>query len=518
MAKVAAFERTGELLSASEHVGLYLYRRRVSCPPKEVRLLFASGLAGNGPVSYYVRQLPPERPLGWASEYCSHDDEQIRRNAYRFLLRRGRGLSLATAVDVFGEHKLQFELAPLVTRFATGEPDDITALLRLRKKRAEAVAEAAQAALEKRLGQGDRYADVLDRLLGSKDHADLVMLGRIFSSGAKSSQAAQYRSESRAGRRLTRVRAICALGAVGAQQDMQFLAGRMRSAPEREVRFWAYALALWCCKNGDGKRLTSLLRARKRDIVKGCLAAIGLGRAGIPIADLLALFRRFPDEASRAVMRCVRPDDRQHLREFLRPLRLTPPARNLVMALVNAGDAGDVRFALELIGSHPEKVEFWTVPLIATALAAKADRSLLPWLMPMADSKEFWEYVGTERASPPLPVTNHENLYLFKRLAGSCLASICGAEEWPLLKRLLFHEYWDVQVAAGRAILRFAGERELDDLLGALREQIARISRANRNLDSGIMRAVCALDEKVYSWPEKVTADLDEGCSAGLPQ
>jgi hypothetical protein len=118
--------------------------------------------------------------------------------------------------------------------------------------------------------------------------------------------------------------------------------------------------------------------------------------------------------------------------------------------------------------------------------------------MPMADSKEFWEYVGADRASPPLPVANHENLYIFKRLAGACLASICGPGEWLLLKRLLFHEYWDVQVAAGRAILRFAGERELDDLLGELRGQTTRVSRATWALDSGIMQAICALDEKVY--------------------
>ena len=227
------------------------------------------------------------------------------------------------------------------------------------------------------------------------------------------------------------------------------------------------------------------------------------------MVDLLALFRRFPDEVSRAVVRCVEPDDRRHIQEFLKQLRLGPPARNLVLALVKVGDAGDVRFALELIASHPEQVQFWTVPLLANALAARSDRSLLPWLMPMAESKEFWQYVGADRASPPLPVANHENLYLFKRLAGSCLASICGAGEWPLLKRLLFHEYWDVQVAAGRAILRFAGERELDDLLADLRGQTDRLQVAKWGLDSGIMQSIYALDEKVYPW---LGSDL--GCPA----
>lgn len=498
MAKAAAFDRTGELLSASEHVGLYIHRRRVSCPPEEVRLLFASGLAGNGPVSYYVRQLPPDRPLDWASDYCSHDDERTRRNAYRFLLRRGRDLSLDTAIDVFGDHKLQFELAPLVTRFATSRPDDITALLRLRKKRAEVVAHASRATLEAHLTEGDRHSDVLDRLLRSNDHADLVMLGRVFSAAARPSQVAQYRSEASGKRRLTRVRAICALGSVGSQDDVRSLTGRMRSARKTEARFCGYAMALWCCRNSGASRLTRMLRARRRDVVAGALAAIGPGRAGMPMGELLALFRRFPDEVSRAVVRCVEPGDRPHLRQFLKQLRLDPPVRDLIMALVKVGDASDVRFALELIASHPERAEFWTIPLLANTLATHSDRSLLSWLMPMADSKEFWEYVGADRASPPLPVANHENLYIFKRLAGACLASICGPGEWLLLKRLLFHEYWDVQVAAGRAILRFAGERELDDLLGELRGQTTRVSRATWALDSGIMQAICALDEKVY--------------------
>lgn len=499
LATAAAFDTTGELLSPSEHLAVYSHRRRITCSPEEVRLLFAGFLAGHGPVTYYLRDLPPEQPIRWAEEHLSSETGRIARNACRFLVEQRRAFRLAEVARVFSDHKLQFALAPLIRRFATPEDADVTLLLKLRHKHAEMVAEAAREALERNLRSGSVSSRdrVLRRLLRSKKHHDLRLLCCILSGLAVAQSADGYRAAIEGRSLLTRAHALCALGSIGAEVDIPLLERRLRRVQGRERQICGHSLAVLCQRHGRSARLAKLLGARDRCSVEGALSALDGGRGGTPVECVLGAFRRLPHETAAAVLRSVGPDDRGVLRTFLSGVELSPPSRDLVIALVSVGDASDVRFALQLIANRTEQIEFWNVPRLADVLAEKSDRSLLAWLRPMTESDEFWRYVGEDRADRPLPVADHDNLYLFKRLAGACLASVCGQEEWPLLKRLLFHEYWNVQVAAGRALARFGGERELDDLLSQLRQHPPTLEEWS--LESGTMSAACALDERLYA-------------------
>ena len=217
---------------------------------------------------------------------------------------------------------------------------------------------------------------------------------------------------------------------------------------------------------------------------------------------LLEIFRRFPAEVAGAVRRSVEARDRDALKSAVSAVPLYPPSRDLLMALVTVGEASDVLFVLKLLAHHSDAVEFWNVPRLASVLSMKCDRSLLPWLQSMAEKDEFWRYLREDKPEASLPVAEKENVYLFKRLAGTCLASVCGPEEWPLLKRLLFHDYWNIQVAAGKALVRFAGERELDEVLSELRKHPPKPDI--HDLESGTMMAVCELDEIVYLRPQVV--------------
>lgn len=356
------------------------------------------------------------------------------------------------------------------------------------------VAEAAREAIE-RLLRGGGHEAVLATLLRSSKHADLRLVCRILASRARRDRLDLYRRDLDARRFNARAQAICAIGSLGSQSDIGRLEARLRRVQRRELQVCAWGLATCYQRNGSSARLRLLLRARNEDTVLGTLAAIDDHRGRISIGHLLAAFSRFPEEAGAAILRSVRPQDRQKLRSFLRSASLEPATRDILMALARVGDVRDVRFALKLIASHAEEVRFWNVPRVAALLANKSDRSILGWLGALTKSEEFWRYFGEDRAAKPLPVLIHENLYLFKRLAGSCLASVCGRAEWPLLRRLLFHEYWNIQVAAGVAIAEFAGEPELNELLADARANPKRLERFGG--DSGIMSALCTIDEKV---------------------
>jgi hypothetical protein len=497
IAKAGAFDRTGELLTTTEHLSLYACRRRITCAPEEVKLLFLGRLAGHGPVAYYLRQVTQDDAIAWAGAQCSSDHERMRINAHRFLLSLGRAFPLGTVATVFGDHKLQFELAPLVETMATASDADLALLLRLRNKKAEMVAHAATGTIARLLTGSTGHDRILETLSRSGKHSDLRLLCRVLSDRARPDHITRYRSDLVARRFLARAQALCALGSLGSRGDAALLEDRLRRVERRELQVCAWALATWCHKNRCSTRMRTLLRARKPDAVLGALAAVDGDRAGVALAYLLGSFARFPEEVGAAVLRTVKLQDRTELRGFLRSTPLTRHTRDLLMALIRVGSARDARFVLHLIASSEEQVYFWNVPRLADALASRADRSLLKWFRSLVESEEFWRYMRGERAERPLPVVNHENLYLFKRLAGSCLASVCGAGEWPLLRRLVFHDYWNIQVAAGRSIAQFAGESELDELVAEARADPSRLNSGSG--DSGVMLAICTLDEKVHA-------------------
>ena len=496
IAKAAAFDTTGGLLSVAEHVGLYSHRRRITCSPQEAELLFRGSLVGRGPVGYYLSQVGTEVAHGWAEKYRSSDDEKMRRNAYRFLGKHSAELRLDRAVEVFGEHKLQFELGALIGRCATDADEDLPLLLRLRRKRAEVTAEAARAALERVLTPAARHARAFQVLLRSRDVRDLRLLCRVLSRFAGARQIDEWRSKLADRSLLNRAAATIAIAAVGSREDERLLKTRLRRVKGTELVVCAFGLATRYQRSRRVKELISLLRAKPKEIVSGALEAMESDRGGLSVGHLLTLYNDLPRQVAEAVLRTVRAGDRPYLRRFVRRVRLDRHARNLLIALVRVGDSRDVRFVLELVARSPDVVAFWTVPLLVDCLADKADRSLLPWLAGLAEKREFWAYLGKDRGEDSLPIVNGENAYLFKRLVGGCLAAVCGASEWPLLKRLLFHDYWVIQVPAGRVIAQFGGEDELDDLLLEVRAHPTRVESPYG--DSGIMSAICALDDKVY--------------------
>lgn len=488
IAKTMVFEKTKGFLTEEEQLGLYAHRKRIVCSQDEDKLLFVSSLTGSGPCAYYLTNVPPERVLEWAKSEAADLDWETALNAHRYLLRHGVKLELPVLAKVFSDYKLQAELAAAISRSAARE--DLHLLFTLRNKNAEQVAQAARKALEQFLTISDEA--ILKKMLRSGKQEDLRIACSVFSAAADKSKRGEYRAELGSRSLLRRAAAACALAAVGSTKDTKLLLAELRKAKRGDASIWAYAIAHWAHKTRTRTVLRRVLEARKRAVALGALASIETGRAGLAIGHLLKLYPRFPRETSSAILRTVCDSDLGGLQKFAKGVSLSPSARDILVALVKVGGPAEVQFVLNLIASCKEVVEFWNVPILAAALANSADRSMLPELSRLADNEEFWRYVGRERGKNPLPVRRHENLYLFKRLVGVCLAHICTESEWPLLRRLVFHDYRIVQMAAAHRISEFATAHHLDALISDGRALAS-------DLDSDAIDAICAVDEAVYT-------------------
>jgi hypothetical protein len=494
IAKTAVFEKTKGVLTEEEQLGVYAHRRRIACSPDEIRLLFISSLAGRGPCAFYLTGVASERVLEWARiEAAALDDEtdverETTLNALRYLLKKGENPNLATLAEVFGDYKLQTELAAAISTCAT--KSDLPLLLRLRNNRAELVAQAAREAIERFTTPFD--GALLKKMLRSGKPEDIRILCRVLAAVADEGKREEYRSALENRSLSLRAAAASALGVVGSSRDMKLLASKISKASKTERLILAYAIARWAQKAGDGTLLRRLLKTKSVETRLATLYAVEKGRAGLTIEHILKLYTRFPRETGSAVRRSVEPHDSGELRKFVVTTPPSPFIRDILIAIVTVGGPDAVRFVLDLIASCGEAIEIWNVPILAAALASAADRSVLPSLLEIADNEEFWRYVGRERGERPLSVARYENLYLFKRLAGVCLAHICTESEWPLLRRLISHDYRIVQMEAARRITKFATTHHLDTLIADSRTRQGKP-------DSSTIDAICAIDEAVYA-------------------
>jgi len=490
VAKAAAYEKTGELLNFKEHLGVYSHRSRIPCNPQEVQLLFVSSLAGNGPVEFFLRAVPPEYPEAWAEQQISKEQSPMQENAYRFLIKRGKAFSLQTLADVFDDYKLQSELAALIRQLASHGDRDL--LLKLRRKKAELTREAAEELIEKTFGPQD--GDLMARLLRSPQSRDIRLACRMLASVSSPNRLGEYRLGLSASSQDKRVASICGLGACGTRSDIKVLliksVAKQTRAREREA--CGHAVALWAQRNNRPALLRELLLSQAA-VCSGALGALEGDRGGLSVRLLLEQHQRLPVEVAQAVRRTSKYDDLPVLKKFLKKARLDQSVRDILVAFLSVGGARESEFALRLIAAKDYAVSFWNVPIIASALSQAVDISLKAWLLNLIDSDEFWRYVHEdERGETPLPVKLTENLYLFKRLVGVALAKLCDQSDWEVLKKLVFHQYWQIRMAAAQKIAAFGGLNELNELV-----QVAQ-QAAKEQPDQGVMEALRMLDSKLY--------------------
>jgi hypothetical protein len=500
-AKSGAYESTGELLTFKEHLGIYFHRTRIHCSPTEVEALFISHLHGNGPIEYFLQGIEPEVPVAWAQRSAEDAEATVSQSACRFLLRASRSTPLSLLAKTFSKYKLQAEMALYIRRFAA--KSDIPILLKLRSHRAPLVQEAAGEALKKFVSPDDHEA--IGRLWR---RSDLVVLCKVFTTCAEPGLLKEYRRDLKARAHLVRLRGACGLLAYGTGSDQQDVIANLQSEGAKAGEKYAIALAvaLRAAKKRRIKTVSQLLQ-KGSAVTSGVLDALYEAGVPFPASKLLPLYNPADQAVGDVISRTARLGDANLLRRFLKQQRLVPAMKGIALGLLRIGGAPDVRLILELIGTADYKVEFWAVPVLTAAMVERADNSLRPSLLGLTESAEFWEYLG-RRPPNPMPVRDRENLYLFKRISGVVLASLCGKHDWPLLKRLVFHPYWSIQIAAAEKIAEFAAAQELNEIVAEAR------ARAKDSPDEGVIHGLNLLDQKLYFRPN-LTAALPPMASSG---
>ena len=492
-AKANAYESTGEVLTFKEHLGIYFHRRRIHCSSVELEALFISHLNGNGPIEYFLQGIDPEIPAAWAQTMIGDSDTSVVRMACRYLIRSGRKIPLTTLAKAFSKYRFQAEMADYIRSFA-GE-EDVPLLLRLRSHKAPMISAAAGDLLEEFLNP--ECKETAQKLLR---RGDLVVLCKLFVNSANASLLSDYRKELKARALLTRVHGACGLAVCGKRLDLVDLATKLQSPDTGANEKYACAFALaFRFANTRQNRTIAKLQEMGPDVLAGILDAFHQRHVLFLVRHLLRLYERSPHAIASAVLDSAGPRDAAHLRRFLKSRELGPEARDVVLGLVKVGKATDIRLILDWIGAADYKVRFWNVPVLTSMMAGRADTSLKVWLIQLTESREFWEYL-MERPSNPLPVLNRENLYLFKRTVGVILAALCDKSDWPLLKRLVFHPYWSIQIAASEKISGFVTSAELDEVVAEGR------SKAKGSPDEGVIYALNILDQKLHRRRTAVSA------------
>jgi hypothetical protein len=492
VAKAAAFESTGELPTYKEHLGIYAHRSRIAPTPGETEILFASALRGNGPAGYFLRSVPCELPVTWAEVGLRSQDQTARQNAYRFLIAHGSKFDLSDLADAFSDYKLQDELSGFIRLFATGA--DISLLLRLRRKNAELVRAAAYERLTELIKSPDEQ--LLTKLARISNSDDTRLLFNVLASDAAPSPLTEQRANIRGPKLTKRLFAICGLSMHGTAEDIELIEARMRTKRSGRVEkeLCAFSLARWAQARRRQRMLKDLLSGPDQPC-SAALAALDGSRGGVNCRQLLAQYRRLPFDVAAAVRRTATRRDYAELKRFLSLTRFTPPCRDLLCGLLRAGGAKGAQWVLKAIGGKDYEVRFWNVPVLGQAMRQAVSSEIKPWLTDLAQSDEFWTYTFRERGKKPLPVKAFENLYLFKRLLGFALPSVCGVEDWELLRRLVSHDYWHVQASAADRVGLLATAEHLAELVEDAR------SEAKVAPDPGFVYALNLLDERLYGPP-----------------
>jgi hypothetical protein len=201
------------------------------------------------------------------------------------------------------------------------------------------------------------------------------------------------------------------------------------------------------------------------------------------------------------LQRCARREDRRALRKLLQDTDLDDPAKKIALALCRIGGPSDIEFLLRRIAKARTKVDFWEQYEFVFAMAKKArGTKLRSLLLRFIKPQEFWSYYGENRPQEKMPVANHKNIPLVRRIVGLCFSEVATKSDIPVLLKMLDHSYWAVYHGAANALARVGGVKELNSLVARA------ITRSEEGKEiEGLLDAIDALDRKSFG---KLPQDL----------
>jgi hypothetical protein len=488
--KFAAYERTRGLLTETEHLYLYLHRRRFVVNEDEARYLFLSHLAGNGPVEFWMKDYPRVIIEDWTRQASSSDDERIKRNALRYAICLGQRPSLELLEELFGDYKHRTEFARYI--HIVSEPKDLPFLLRLKRKRAEEVRQAAHSAILRLLAS--EHLHEIELIINSKSRNAEQLVLDIGTKLANREKVRDYKRWEDGKSRIEKLLRIIGLSVYGGEKDLEQLLRLARSSSEpKRMRSLLYS----CCtriaiRESKSLLLKGLLQSADTWIRESVYRGIDREVNGGVLELLLASWKDNGDVLGSTVIRAVGRDTYKTVYPFLKKTYGLSGTRELIRAICRFGTGKDFERLLNELQKVDESVIMPNPYVVATEMARIATEKQLPRLRTLLKAKECLTYYGRERTpGETLPVADHENVYFLRYILAFAFGKLARKRDLPLLTDLLESIYWSVWFPAAEAIGRLGNEEDMDMILkkALTRKEDDRI---------GFVQALVAIDRAVY--------------------
>ena len=485
--RTAAFPATKSGLTVAEHLHIYKFRSKILCTDDEVKLLLVSNLSGNGPITYWTKRYPRSKLRGWARHLLSESSREMAQAACRFLIKLGEKPKLSVLAESFSDYKEQNELSLYISDFATR--DDIELLIALNKKRAEEIVNSSATALVKLLGVSDEA--VLERLAKSNSENLMVTCERVALKLGDSAELRTVREGLSSRVFWQRLMSIYAVSVNGDRSDLAELQGLLQGKLSQKLRRAVLrSITRLATRLQDDGILESNLCATDKFIVENTISAIDGPSQLLSVDRLFSLYETYPFLVSRAICNMSQLSDVPKIKEILSKVPLGPSTRELVYAICRFGSPDEFTFLFKLFLDYREEISFWNAFAVVNRISHMATPAHLPLIEKVVGAKEFWNYYKDgNRPSPRMPLGDYSNVYFIKRLAGTAFGRIATREQFPIIFKMLQHEYWIIRHAALEAIRNHGNEDDLGELL--------EMALDRPSASGGLVEALSIIDDKI---------------------
>ncbi|GAH33002.1 unnamed protein product [marine sediment metagenome] len=177
------------------------------------------------------------------------------------------------------------------------------------------------------------------------------------------------------------------------------------------------------------------------------------------------------------------------MKTILSKVCLEPSARELVYALCKFGGEDEFSFLFKLFLNYKDGIRFWNPFAVVNRISDMATKKHIALLEKVINTKEFWQYYKWEdRPEPKIPLSDYSNVYFIKRLAGTAFGKVATRAKFPIVYKMLCHDYWIIRNAALEAIRKHGNTNDIGTLL---ERAIGAPTKSE-----GLVEAICIIDDK----------------------
>jgi hypothetical protein len=489
--RTAAYESTRDGLTLSEHLYIYKYCNKILCTEDEFKLLLRSYFSSHGPISYWAKRYPKPKLISFTHQLLTEQHNHSEDAAYRFLIKLGENVSLSLLSEAFSAYIEQYELSHYITRFAT--KSDIKLLIKLNRKKAKEIVNASQSALLRLLDLHDKV--VLDSIAKSKRENTFSILEQF----ALHSRIKLPLREIKAGIESKtfwyKLFSIYALANKGDIDDLTRLKNLQKTELSQKIRSALIKTIIRLAIRFDKVNIIKdFLYSDDNFIIENTLEAIDTPSKIIDIKEIYKLYtsdnREYTSLASEAIYNLSTRTDIPELKKILSRISLDPSARPLVYAICKFGRGEEFSFLFKLFLNYKGRINIWNPFSVINRVSDMATKQHLPLLKKIINTDEFWSYYKEEdRPKSRIPVNDFSNIYFIKRLVATAFGKIATRKEYPIVLKMLSHDYWIVRNAALEAIKKCGNRKDIETLIN--------IANTTTSESDSLVKAICIIDDKI---------------------